>query len=382
MGTTCIDWNGLPRDVQLPRIWERGGATLSSEAPLHVQGADGGRSAIRLQWGPAPDGTPQPGLLWVGLPEPATTPSFDGTPIDVAVGFPAATGVGQQLSRGRHLPRLGRHEDHALERRPRSAGYQRLRRLQHHRPRLGLLLRRAVDTGQHRQGRAVRTRLHPPDAAARYEVRDAQTLLGKLADEGLIDPQQIGATGGSYGGGMSLQLGSLKDRVELPNGELDPVDEPARQTDENRRDRARIPVDATSRTALQPERQHLDYVANAPYSGINGDHRFGIEKNNWNGSLYLAGPLLGYYAPTSAATPKRTSPAGTTSTSQAARTTANRWRSSRKNELPSTTARTTRPDRAARAGAAWRTAGTTTCSRSTKRSATTTRSARTTRTSR
>ena len=71
VGTTCIDWNGLPRDVQLPRIWERGGATLSSEAPLHVQGADGGRSAIRLQWGPAPDGTPQPGLLWVGLPEPA-----------------------------------------------------------------------------------------------------------------------------------------------------------------------------------------------------------------------------------------------------------------------------------------------------------------------
>ncbi len=31
-----------------------------------------------------------------------------------------------------------------------------------------------------------------------------QTLLGKLADEGVINPQQIGATGGSYGGGMSL----------------------------------------------------------------------------------------------------------------------------------------------------------------------------------
>ncbi len=53
----------------------------------------------------------------------------------------------------------------------------------------------------------------------KYEVRDAQYLLGLLADEGVINPQEIGANGGSYGGGMSLQLGSLKDRVELPNGE-------------------------------------------------------------------------------------------------------------------------------------------------------------------
>jgi dipeptidyl aminopeptidase/acylaminoacyl peptidase len=49
----------------------------------------------------------------------------------------------------------------------------------------------------------------------RYEVRDAQYLLGLLADEGVINPQEIGATGESYGGGMSVQLGSLKDRVEL-----------------------------------------------------------------------------------------------------------------------------------------------------------------------
>jgi hypothetical protein len=68
---TCIDWSGHPRDVDLPRIWEEDGATLSSEAPLQVQGVGDGRNAIRLRWGTAPDGTPQPGLLWVGLPEPA-----------------------------------------------------------------------------------------------------------------------------------------------------------------------------------------------------------------------------------------------------------------------------------------------------------------------
>ena len=37
----------------------------------------------------------------------------------------------------------------------------------------------------------------------RYEVRDAQTFLGKLVDDGVVIPDKIAATGGSYGGGMS-----------------------------------------------------------------------------------------------------------------------------------------------------------------------------------
>src|SRR4051794_24181050 len=38
-----------------------------------------------------------------------------------------------------------------------------------------------------------------------YEVRDAQYALGQLADDGLIDPQKIGATGGSHRGGHSAR---------------------------------------------------------------------------------------------------------------------------------------------------------------------------------
>src|SRR5690348_5165688 len=38
----------------------------------------------------------------------------------------------------------------------------------------------------------------------RYEVRDAQYLISVLADEGVAEPKKIGATGVSYGGGMSL----------------------------------------------------------------------------------------------------------------------------------------------------------------------------------
>jgi cephalosporin-C deacetylase-like acetyl esterase len=51
----------------------------------------------------------------------------------------------------------------------------------------------------------------------RYEVRDAQEFAGQLADEGLIDPQRIGSIGGSYGGGMSMALGALRNRKVMPD---------------------------------------------------------------------------------------------------------------------------------------------------------------------
>jgi fermentation-respiration switch protein FrsA (DUF1100 family) len=54
----------------------------------------------------------------------------------------------------------------------------------------------------------------------RYEVRDIQTLVGQLVDEGVTDPQHIGSTGISYGGGFSTMLGWLKDRVMMPDGSL------------------------------------------------------------------------------------------------------------------------------------------------------------------
>ena len=54
----------------------------------------------------------------------------------------------------------------------------------------------------------------------RYEVRDAQELAGLLADESRTSFTQIGAIGGSYGGGMSMALAALKNRKMLPDGSL------------------------------------------------------------------------------------------------------------------------------------------------------------------
>src|ERR1700745_1824083 len=63
----------------------------------------------------------------------------------------------------------------------------------------------------------------------RYEVRDAQYLMSVLAAEGLVQPKKIGATGASYGGGMSLALGALRNREMLTNGELKAWESPTGQ---------------------------------------------------------------------------------------------------------------------------------------------------------
>ena len=61
----------------------------------------------------------------------------------------------------------------------------------------------------------------------RYEVRDIQTLTGRLVDEGIAKPDAIGATGISYGGGFSTMLAYLKDRIRLPDGGFAPWTSPA-----------------------------------------------------------------------------------------------------------------------------------------------------------
>jgi hypothetical protein len=64
-------------------------------------------------------------------------------------------------------------------------------------------------------------------ADARYEVRDTQELIGRLVDEGVADAARIGVTGDSYGGGQSMMLAALRDRVMQPDGSLVPWRSPA-----------------------------------------------------------------------------------------------------------------------------------------------------------
>lgn len=66
-----------------------------------------------------------------------------------------------------------------------------------------------------------RSYLHLVDQ--RWEIRDTQYLLGLLADQEITEPKQIGVTGISYGGGQSVALAFLKDRIRT--GALDGEDD-------------------------------------------------------------------------------------------------------------------------------------------------------------
>ncbi|MEA2423994.1 MAG: type transport system ATP-binding protein, partial [Thermoleophilaceae bacterium] len=59
-----------------------------------------------------------------------------------------------------------------------------------------------------------------------YEARDIQYLLGLLVDQGVSQPNALGVTGVSYGGGISNNLAYLKDRVRLPDGTFMPWTSP------------------------------------------------------------------------------------------------------------------------------------------------------------
>ncbi len=235
------------------------------------------------------------GQRWCGNSGGTTVTSFDGTPIDVGVGFPVTSGADKSY------PIVGiYHGWGGTKITPSSAAAQRWLTK-------GYAVFSISDRGwgsscggPSKPANSVKAApcehgaIHLMSRA--YEVRDVQTLLGKLADEGVISPQAIGATGGSYGGGMSLQLGSLKDRVELPNHELVAWESPGGKAMKIAATAPEYPWSDLSQ-ALEPNGSSLDFVANSPYKGILGDHRFGIEKNNWNASLYNAGLLLGYYGP-------------------------------------------------------------------------------------
>jgi hypothetical protein len=237
------------------------------------------------------------GQRWCGSTAGTTVPSWDGTPIDVSVAFPPASGVDNDY------PVVGvYHPWGSTKILPSSTTAQRWLTQ-------GYAVFSMSDRGWGSScgspSKPANTLKAAPCEAGyihlisrKYEVRDAQYLLGLLAEEGLINPQEIGATGGSYGGGMSAQLGSMNDRVEMLNGELVPW---------TTKNGTPMKISATApeypwtdlAQALEPNGSWLDYVTNAPYSGMLGNHEFGIEKRSWNESLYLAGAALGYYAPTS-----------------------------------------------------------------------------------
>ena len=120
-------------------------------------------------------------------------------------------------------------------------------------------------------------------ADQRYEIRDTQYLAGMLVDEGLVRPN-IAVSGVSYGGGQSLELAMLKNRMRLPSGKLVPFTSPKRH----------IPMSVAAvyamwpwddlATALVPNGRLLSTANTPPVTDV---VPVGVAKESWINDLYF-----------------------------------------------------------------------------------------------
>jgi predicted acyl esterase len=131
----------------------------------------------------------------------------------------------------------------------------------------------------------------------RYEVRDAQYLISVLADEGVAEPKKIGATGVSYGGGMSMALAALRNRAMLPDGTLVPWESPGGKEMELAGAVPQWPWTDLA-YSLMPNGSTLDTATESPYLGPNEEFKIGVEKASFVTGLYGLGLALSNYSAT------------------------------------------------------------------------------------
>jgi predicted acyl esterase len=230
------------------------------------------------------------GVRFCGSDSPrSTVPSpVDGVPIDVNIAFPPAPASGPDgnyplvmMFHGYGGSKLGLSDmQHWLDQ--------------------GYATFSMTDRGFHESCGSPASRLAAGSACDkgyvrlidnRYEVRDAQDFAGLLNDENLINGRRIGSIGGSYGGGMSMALGALKDRVVNQNYSLSPWKSP--DGDPMRIAAAAPNIPWTDLAySLAPNGSTLDYVDDAPYTG-----RVGVSKASFTTGLYASGlGAPGYYS--------------------------------------------------------------------------------------
>lgn len=125
----------------------------------------------------------------------------------------------------------------------------------------------------------------------RYEIRDAQHVAGLLVDEGIADPKRIGAQGESYGGGTSLALATLNDRVMDVDGTLKPWTTPKGTP---LRIAAAAPFAGWSDQLLStPNGRWLDWHTSAPNNGS----PFGVQRMSASRGLFQVGASGAYLPP-------------------------------------------------------------------------------------
>jgi hypothetical protein len=127
----------------------------------------------------------------------------------------------------------------------------------------------------------------------RYEVHDFQYLAGLLVDEGHAQPTKVGAIGESYGGGSSIMLATLKDRIMKLDGTLAPWTSPGGTPMAIAAATPTIPwSDLIS--SLTPNGRYLDYTVPQPKQNFTPR---GVLKQSFVAGLYATGNVSGFYSP-------------------------------------------------------------------------------------
>ena len=130
-------------------------------------------------------------------------------------------------------------------------------------------------------------------ADQRWEAHDSQFLLSKLVDQGFVDPSHLGVTGTSYGGGQTMELAFLNNRIRTTSGGLIPWKSPGGKS---------LHISAAwprwgwsdFADAAGPNGRVLDYRT----PGVNDSIKpIGIPKQSTLNRLYLGGVFLGYLSP-------------------------------------------------------------------------------------
>jgi len=230
------------------------------------------------------------GVRFCGSSAPrSTTKTWDGVPIDVNVAFPPAPAAGADGG----YPLVMMFHGYGGGK----FGLSAMRRFVDR----GYATFSMTDRGFRESCGSDASRAADPAGCAkgyvrlmdnRYEVRDAQLFAGELADAGLVDPQRVGAIGGSYGGGLSMALGALKDRMAMPDGSLVPWTSPSGTPMQLAAAAPNIPWTDLAYSLL-PNGGTLDYIRHSPYRG-----RLGVEKESLVSGLYVSGLAApGFYAP-------------------------------------------------------------------------------------
>lgn len=127
----------------------------------------------------------------------------------------------------------------------------------------------------------------------RYEIRDTQELLGALTDQGVAKPDAIGVTGISYGGGQSMILATLKDRIRNVDGSYKPWRSPKGTPLSIAAAWPRWPWSDLVYSLVPNGRFRDDQIAGPAQSRT----PYGVAIQSYIAGLFGLGATSGYYAP-------------------------------------------------------------------------------------